>query len=105
MTRPIDTGFPADSLEFCPHPSARDIFVCGTYKLEEEKLSPGSERKTPQRRHGECLVFQVENNDSDSISWYTPSLPITHLWIPNCFSSHKIQEFGLPAVLDMKWYL
>ena len=31
----IDTRWPADSLEFCPHAGAADIFVCGTYKLEE----------------------------------------------------------------------
>lgn len=79
MASHIDTGFPADSLEFCPHPSARDIFVCGTYKLEEDKFSPDSERTTPQHRRGECLVFQVEHSDDDFISWYSPPPPITYL--------------------------
>ncbi|KAF5374769.1 hypothetical protein D9758_000260 [Tetrapyrgos nigripes] len=45
----IDTGFPADSVEFCPHPDAQDIFVCGTYKLEH------SDPSAPQRRLGQYV--------------------------------------------------
>ena len=57
----FDTGFPADSLEFCPNRIASDIFVCGTYKLDEDSFSAGNQRTGPQHRRGQCLVFQVSN--------------------------------------------
>ncbi|KXN90029.1 Diphthamide biosynthesis protein 7 [Leucoagaricus sp. SymC.cos] len=84
-----DTGFPADSLEFCPSHAANDIFVCGTYKLDADKFSAENQRIAAQHRRGQCLVFQVETSDGvDS----TNEVPY-----------RKIQEFDLPAVLDMKW--
>jgi diphthamide biosynthesis protein 7 len=74
----FDTIFPADSIEFCPHPKAQNIFVCGTYKLDEP-LEPGPTNREaaspvdvtdeildkagsslPQHRRGQCLVFDVQ---------------------------------------------
>ena len=49
-----DTGFPADAVEFCPHPLALDILACGTYKLLEEGDHAGK-----QRRIGRCLLLNV----------------------------------------------
>lgn len=49
-----DTGFPADAVEFCPHPLAQDLLVCGTYQLLEERDSAGK-----QKRIGRCSFFQV----------------------------------------------
>jgi diphthine methyl ester acylhydrolase len=49
-----DTGFPADAVEFCPHPLALDILVCGTYKLLEESDHAGK-----QRRIGRCSFLSV----------------------------------------------
>ena len=62
----IDTHWPADSLEFCPHAEAADIFVCGTYKLEESTQDQSEEHestKTPQRRKGKCLVFRADESN------------------------------------------
>ena len=64
----FDTIFPADSVEFSPHPNMLDIFVCGTYKLDEASstttLASEESNKTssvsPQSRRGKCLVFRVE---------------------------------------------
>jgi len=64
----FDTGFPADSLEFCPSKIASDIFACGTYKLDEDSFSPENQRTAPQHRRGQCLVFQV-SNVSNEIQW------------------------------------
>ncbi|KAF9229278.1 WD-40 repeat-containing protein [Gyrodon lividus] len=88
----FNTTWPADSIEFCPHPGAHDIFVCGTYKLEsipattketvysqDTHLAP----KVKQVRQGKCLVFQVSSDENNPLS--------------------KIQEIALPAVLDQKW--
>ncbi|KAJ6575121.1 WD40 repeat-like protein [Mycena capillaripes] len=74
----FDTVFPADSLEFCPHPAAQDVLICGTYNLE--KSATASEGST-QKRTGQCLVYKR------FILLY----------------SRQIQSIDLPAVLDMKW--
>jgi diphthamide biosynthesis protein 7 len=68
----VDTIWPADSVEFCPHESASDIFVCGTYQLAQSPTdsthttSDGDESDSEptighrsQVRYGKCLVFQV----------------------------------------------
>ncbi|KAH9950337.1 WD-40 repeat-containing protein [Amylocystis lapponica] len=97
----FDTVFPADSVEFCPHPAARDILVCGTYKLDQSEsaersldsdddddngYSPGPPvLPVNQSRRGKCLLFRIASGDSGSEQ---PSL---------------LQETALPAVLDMKW--
>jgi hypothetical protein len=63
----IDTILPADSVEFCPHPDASNIFVCGTYKLQDERnLQPSDSISTTsgpagQIRTGQCLVFEVDS--------------------------------------------
>lgn len=72
---PFDTVFPADTLEFCPHPSAQNIFVCGTYNLDQPTQStpetvpeqaetdespPPLPKPQPQHRRGKCLVFEVD---------------------------------------------
>ncbi|KIK71003.1 hypothetical protein GYMLUDRAFT_33106 [Collybiopsis luxurians FD-317 M1] len=75
----IDTILPADSVEFCPHPNAQDIFVCGTYNLIQ---SDEIVRTRPQNRHGQCLVLRCQYDRDDF---------------------HKIQEIDYPAIPDMKW--
>ncbi|EGN99379.1 hypothetical protein SERLA73DRAFT_182338 [Serpula lacrymans var. lacrymans S7.3] len=95
---PFDTVYPADSIEFCPNDDARDIFVCGTYKLEQPEPDPSAilksteevlesndveQVKRKQIRRGKCLVFEVISRDGKEFQ--------------------QIQEFSLPAVLDMKW--
>ncbi|KAL4069623.1 WD40-repeat-containing domain protein [Scleroderma yunnanense] len=81
MSGPYDTVWPADSVEFCPHEESRDIFVCGTYHLEQDPSAISDGNK--QHRRGTCLVFQVASMETKS-----PSL---------------VQEIALPAVLDQKW--
>ncbi len=76
MHSPIDTVLPADSVEFCPHPDASNVFVCGTYKLQEEQNLPSSGSISPssgpasacqnQIRTGQCLVFEVDSEEEIS---------------------------------------
>ncbi|KAI0322336.1 WD-40 repeat-containing protein [Amylostereum chailletii] len=90
---PFDTVYPSDSVEFCPHPHATDIFVCGTYQLQDSPQNlPGNDdenllepqpSRQQQHRVGKCLVFRVDSPENDTFS--------------------QIQEISLPAVLDMKW--
>lgn len=74
-----DTVWPADSAEFCPHPDAADIFVVGTYKLEETEKTglppsagdgpddsgtpPPEVPKKPQKRRGKCMLFRLQHDD------------------------------------------
>ncbi|KAG9042112.1 hypothetical protein FS837_011344 [Tulasnella sp. UAMH 9824] len=77
MTSPegFDTEYSADSVEFCPHPDSLDIFVCGTYQLQEETAD------RPRRRLGRCYLFETSEDGVLS----------------------ELQRFNLPAILDMKW--
>lgn len=63
---------PADSVEFCPHPDASNIVVCGTYKLEVQQSDDQgvSQFPTGQIRRGQCLVFEVHSEHSEDISVY-----------------------------------
>ena len=78
----IDTILPADSVEFCPHPDASNIFVCGTYKLQEEqKPSHASEPANAgqnQIRTGQCLVFEVDSEQEQEIISACVSLNCFH---------------------------
>ncbi|KAK7694654.1 hypothetical protein QCA50_001841 [Cerrena zonata] len=81
----LDTIDPADTVEFCPHPNASNLLVCGTYKLvdanagitEDDQLA----ERAPQKRIGSVLAFEIQENDELS----------------------QIQEISLPAVPDIKW--
>lgn len=64
MASRFDTVQPADCLEFCPHPYATDIFVCGTYKLNERE---GAEADRPLRQ-GQCLVFSIDRGSTSTLS-------------------------------------
>ncbi|KAG5221894.1 WD-40 repeat-containing protein [Salix suchowensis] len=63
----VDTVYPADALEFCPHPAAQDIFVCGTYKLDDASEDPAAASSSPQYRRGQCLVFAVQDTDEPTM--------------------------------------
>ncbi|KAL4243426.1 Diphthine methyltransferase [Abortiporus biennis] len=87
----FDTVWPADSIEFCPHPLADNIFVCGTYKLDQPEDVPppnddGEDEDQPltpriYHRRGKCMVFEVDDHNDYKL----------------------IREVDLPAVPDMKW--
>ncbi|KAI0825128.1 WD40 repeat-like protein [Trametes gibbosa] len=94
MPLAYDTDWPADSAEFCPHANAADVFVVGTYKLEQREhlhdASAGEEDtdtpppetpKQPQKRRGKCLLFRAQEGDRFEL----------------------LQETELAAILDMKW--
>ncbi|TFK77092.1 WD-40 repeat-containing protein [Pluteus cervinus] len=88
----FDTILPADSVEFCPHPDANDILLCGTYKLlESENSSGGNEEltsppSTSQARRGQCLVLCADSSSPTDTS-----------------EIQQLQAIDLPAVLDIKW--
>jgi len=76
----IDTVLPADSVEFCPHPDASNILVCGTYKLQDNQNPQPSGSDSPsqspagQIRTGQCLVFEVDSSGQDISACAVPFL-------------------------------
>ncbi|KAF9455998.1 WD-40 repeat-containing protein [Collybia nuda] len=89
----FDTVFPADTIEFCPHPDALDIFVCGTYRLDnilhppalgpENSLVQDVDSSVLQQRRGQCLLFQLDKASDQGF--------------------HHIQTLNFPAIPDIKW--
>lgn len=82
----FDTQWSADSVEFCPHPDATDIFVCGTYQLQQDPRPEAGEvhledddlpeedsypildtAGKQQTRLGKCLVFETSNETELSV--------------------------------------
>ncbi|KAJ8897682.1 hypothetical protein PR048_003032 [Dryococelus australis] len=72
-----DTVYSADSVEWCPIDSNKDILVCGTYQVE-----PSDQEGLQQnyRRLGRLYLFKVD---------------ISGL--------NLLEKHDLPAVLDLKW--
>jgi diphthamide biosynthesis protein 7 len=70
---PFDTDWPADSIEFCPTPGLQNVFVCGTYKLDQpEEMADeegDGEASAPKRQHrrGKCLVFSADDHIGDGL--------------------------------------
>ena len=65
----FDTVWPADSIEFCSHPSATNLFVCGTYKLEQNEGNEEHDEAegaawAPQVRRGKCMLFSVDKDSN-----------------------------------------
>ena len=81
----INTVLPADSVEFCPHPDASNVFVCGTYKLQDEQNPQPSDSilttsgSTGQTRTGQCLVFEVDSAEQDIRACAAPCFRIHHM--------------------------
>ncbi|XP_043258381.1 diphthine methyltransferase [Colletes gigas] len=76
----FDTEFSADSIEWCPANSFKDIFVCGTYQLIKENEATLDESEA-LKRLGRIYMFRVVDN--------------------GCLV--LLQKLEVPAVLDMKW--
>ncbi|KAJ7487605.1 WD40-repeat-containing domain protein [Mycena galericulata] len=92
MDTGFDTIFPADSVEFCPHPAARDVFVCGTYNLEKKcdrlgRVYPETDRSMSGFK-SRIVALGASFN---TVGLVSPA------------NSRQIQAIDLPAVLDMKW--
>ncbi|XP_075973196.1 diphthine methyltransferase isoform X1 [Anticarsia gemmatalis] len=73
-----DTGYSADSVEWCPVDSYRNVLVCGTYQLEKTQ----DEIKTKQTRLGKIYLFVVDNATTEL---------------------SPIQTINTAGILDQKW--
>lgn len=62
----VDTEYSADSIEFCPFEGFQDLFVCGTYQVQEptegsqiERDDGESDVKSVTKRTGRLLLYQI----------------------------------------------
>jgi diphthine methyl ester acylhydrolase len=105
----INTVLPADSVEFCPHPDASNLFVCGTYKLQDERNPQPSDSTSTtsgsagQIRTGQCLVFEVDSEQDIRACATRAFIISTRPGLKGGRCRLEIQEITLPAVLDMRW--
>ena len=52
----VDTGFYADSVEWCPHSGYHDVLLCGTYQLDEDH-KVGTNTSVTARERSELQLF------------------------------------------------
>ncbi|XP_065079156.1 diphthine methyltransferase [Ochlerotatus camptorhynchus] len=76
-----DTVYSADSVEWCPHNPYQQLFVCGTYQLDD-KAESISNNTSQTVRKGRILVFDFDLEQ-------------------NLLT--KKQEIETSAILDQKW--
>ncbi|XP_050419902.1 diphthine methyltransferase [Adelges cooleyi] len=76
----FDTTYPADTVEWCPIEKYHHIFVCGTYKLNEE-----SKTKT-----GAINLFTLENQSTIKLIQCLSEDAVLDLKWNNCLYSGKI---------------
>lgn len=64
-----DTGFYADTVEWCPIKGFKDVLVCGTYQLIESKNLTGSAsleegtQALPARRVGDVQLYRLDKSE------------------------------------------
>ncbi|XP_049699629.2 diphthine methyltransferase isoform X2 [Helicoverpa armigera] len=75
-----DTGYSADSVEWCPVEPYRDVLVCGTYQLDKKDEQGDSSAK--QIRLGRIYLFVINNETTDLV---------------------PIQSVDTSGILDQKW--
>nr|XP_049699629.1 diphthine methyltransferase isoform X2 [Helicoverpa armigera] len=75
-----DTGYSADSVEWCPVEPYRDVLVCGTYQLDKKDEQGDSSAK--QTRLGRIYLFVINNETTDLV---------------------PIQSIDTSGILDQKW--
>lgn len=74
-----NTGYSADTVEWCPIVNHRQFFVCGTYHLEENK-----DLQLPTRRNGRVDLYKYNQSNNN---------------LTKCDSKESA------AILDSKWSL
>ncbi|XP_013199664.1 diphthine methyltransferase isoform X1 [Amyelois transitella] len=75
-----NTGYSADSVEWCPVVNYRHVLVCGTYQLE--KKDEAAEQATKQQRLGRIYLFVIDSTTTE----LTP-----------------VQTVNTSGILDQKW--
>lgn len=77
----FDTQFSADSVEWCPVETFRDVIVCGTYQLTNKDENAITKCDGASKRFGRIYAFRVMDDGKLT----------------------TLQQIDVPAVLDMKW--
>lgn len=79
----FDTGFYADSVEWCPASGHQNILACGTYQLLEN-IPKEENPENIQIRLGRLFLFKTKKVGAK-------------------YDCVPIQDIDMPGILDMKW--
>ncbi|KAJ2939180.1 hypothetical protein O0L34_g8492 [Tuta absoluta] len=78
-----DTGYSADSVEWCPVEGFRDVLACATYQLFKEEEEQPSDPLAKQKRLGRIYLFAKIGHDTTELN--------------------PIQTIDTSGILDQKW--
>ncbi|KAJ8730340.1 hypothetical protein PYW07_017378 [Mythimna separata] len=88
-----DTGYSADSVEWCPVEPYRDVLVCGTYQLEKTAEQDTSSKQT---RLGRIYLFIINKNTTELNPIHTID---TSGILDQKWSYHTIMDYPTLAVV------
>lgn len=113
----IDTVYSADSVEWCPHANYQDLFVCGTYQLEDttQQEEGQSQFDTKCKRKGRIYlfrfktsdeslteVFQIETNAILDQKWHPKELLLATADSKGLITLYKLEQDRLTPVTELK---
>lgn len=113
----IDTVYSADSVEWCPHEPHHDLFVCGTYQLEDaSQVDEGqSQFDTKCKRKGRIYffrfdataeslieVFQVETNAILDQKWHPKEILLATADSKGIITLYRLEHNRLSPVTELK---
>uniref|UniRef100_A0A1I8PQF6 methylated diphthine methylhydrolase n=2 Tax=Stomoxys calcitrans TaxID=35570 RepID=A0A1I8PQF6_STOCA len=78
----IDTEYSADSVEWCPHPDFKNLFVCGTYQLKESSEENHDATMAACHRKGRIYLYKFDESDRSLL---------------------ELNRVETAAILDMRW--
>lgn len=118
----LDTGYYADTVEWCPAKGFEDYLVCGTYQLLENKekndgsaLSPEEYSSIGNKRVGNVQLYRLNESRTGSpvvfiflISYVNLLVVYTHKQIYKFYfislcRLEKLQTQETSGILDTKW--
>ncbi|XP_047995725.1 diphthine methyltransferase isoform X3 [Leguminivora glycinivorella] len=88
-----NTGYSADSVEWCPVEPYRDVLVCGTYQLEKKDEDQQPKKQT---RLGRIYLFQI---NQDTVELCPVQTVDTAGILDQKWSYHTIQNHAVLAVV------
>ncbi|CAH2037997.1 unnamed protein product, partial [Iphiclides podalirius] len=96
-----NTGYSADSVEWCPLVPYQDVLVCGTYQLDKKDEDQGENNKK-QTRLGRIYLFVIDENSKELCPVQTIDTAgvLDQKW---CY--HLVQDFPVLVAVTSEGYI